>query len=200
MLYKLKKTGERTTFVPLKPTSMGEQGLLEKQMEQWLADNPNAVLPEGEERVLVISQEAPFQNMTDVIAIDDEGNIVVIEVKRGVTPRDVIAQALEYAADVAEWDYDILNRRAVSYFRQRGLDYPSLLDGFCKTFEYEPGEFNESDFNQRQRVFIIGEEIDSKIEHRTMADETWNRHSLRELPMLSRRRGKRRYVPGFAIA
>ena len=76
MLYKVTETGGRSVFVLLRPTTMTEQGFLERQMEQWLADNPSAVLPEGEERVLVISQEAPFQNVTDVLAIDQRGNLV----------------------------------------------------------------------------------------------------------------------------
>src|SRR5687768_14520734 len=98
MLYKLSTTDQRTTFIRLLPTNMHEQGLLELQMEHWLADNPTAVLPEDESKVLVISQQAPFKNVTDILAVDEDANVVIIEVKRGQTPRDVIAQALEYAS------------------------------------------------------------------------------------------------------
>jgi RecB family endonuclease NucS len=91
MLYKLIQNPEKTTFVPLHARSMQEQGLLEKQMELWLADNPTAVLPEDEKQVLVISQEAPFKNVTDVLGVDADRNLVVIEIKRGQSPRDVIA-------------------------------------------------------------------------------------------------------------
>src|SRR6266480_2953625 len=103
MLYRVKKLGETEKLVRLKPASLHDQGLRERTMEQWLADNPGAMLPEDEQRVLVISQETPFENVTDVIAVDTRGDVIVVEVKRGQTPRDVIAQALEYAADVAEW-------------------------------------------------------------------------------------------------
>lgn len=143
---------------------MSVQGLSEKRMEQWLADNPTAVLPEGEERVLVISQETPFENVTDIIAIDQEGNLVVTEVKRGQTPRDVIAQTLEYASDAAEWSYELLNRRALQYFAKRNVNYNSLLEAFCDTFGVAPGDIAESGFNQAQRIFIVGEQIDEKVE------------------------------------
>src|ERR1043166_6608288 len=123
MLWQLKGSGDKTVFVPLKPTSMGEQRILEKTMEQWLADKPAAVLPEDEQRVLVVSQESPFQNITDVIAVDARGHVIIIEVKRGQTPRDVIAQALEYAADVAEWSYETLNSKATKYFAKRNPEY-----------------------------------------------------------------------------
>ncbi len=73
MLYKLKSTDSKTTFVPVTPTTMTKQGFLEKEMEQWLADNPHAVLPEDEARVLVISQETASQNLTDILAVDEQG-------------------------------------------------------------------------------------------------------------------------------
>jgi predicted transport protein len=140
---------------------MNELGFLEKKMEQWLATNPNAVLPEDERQVLVISQETPFENMTDVIAVDQAGNLIVIEVKRGQTPRDVIAQALEYASDVATWDYETLNKKAVRYFKRNISSYASLLDAFSQTFG---SHVSESKFNQQQRIVIVAEKIDEKIE------------------------------------
>jgi predicted transport protein len=164
MLYKLIQNLEKTTFVPLHAKSMQEQGLLEKQMELWLADNPTAVLPEDEKQVLVISQEAPFKNVTDVLAVDADRNLVVIEIKRGQSPRDVIAQALEYASDVATWDYDRLNSLAITYFKQRGQSFQSLVEAFATIFGFPSEEVSESQFNQRQRIFIVGESIDEKVE------------------------------------
>jgi hypothetical protein len=79
-------------------------------------------------------------------------------------PRDVIAQALEYASDVARWDYQQLNQRAMSYFHTRGLAYESLLGGFKEVFPMAQEDFTEGDFNQGQRIFIVGEGIDEKIE------------------------------------
>jgi len=164
VLYKLKQSDNKTTFVRLTATSMQQRGLLESHMEQWLADNPTAVLPEDEARVLVISQEKPFENVTDVLAIDAQGNLVIIEVKRGQTPRDVIAQALEYASDVADWDYDRLNKTAIQYFEKRKLNFTSLADAYSTTFGIPVAEFSELQFNQQQRVFIVGESIEEKIE------------------------------------
>jgi len=146
VLYKLKQADKgKTTFVPFMPTSMAQRGLPEKAMEQWLADNPEAVQPEGQ-HILVISQEHPFEPIVDILAVDPQGNLVVIEIKRGQTPRDVVAQALEYASEVASWDYQRLNQRAVSYFQARDLPYESLLGGFQDFFQMAPGDFNEGDF------------------------------------------------------
>ena len=164
MLYKLKQAENKTTFVRLNATSMADEGLLESQMEQWLADNPTAVLPESEASVLVISQESPFKNVTDILVIDAQGNLLVIEVKRGQSPRDVIAQALEYASDVADWDYDRLNKTAIQYFVRRNMGFKSLLEAFSETFGIAPEDLSESQFNQQQRVFVVGESIDEKLQ------------------------------------
>lgn len=164
MLYKLVQLADKTTFIPLPAKSMQEQGLLEKQMELWLADNPKAVLPEDEKQVLVISQEEPFKNVTDVLAVDADRNLVVIEIKRGQSPRDVIAQALEYASDVATWDYDRINSLAIAYFQRRGESFKSLIEAFASTFGFPPEEVSESQFNLLQRIFIVGERIDEKVE------------------------------------
>ncbi|MCX7419617.1 MAG: hypothetical protein NT013_08770 [Planctomycetia bacterium] len=164
MLYKLKQAGDKTTFVRLNATSMADEGLLECQMEQWLADNPTAVLPEAEASVLVISQETPFKNVTDILAIDVQGNLLIIEVKRGQSPRDVIAQALEYASDVADWDYERLNKTAIKYFARRSLGFQSLVEAFSATFGIPQEDLSESQFNQQQRVFVVGEVIDEKLQ------------------------------------
>lgn len=164
MLYKLKQAENKTTFVRLNATSMADEGLLESQMEQWLADNPTAVLPEAEGRVLVISQETPFKNVTDILAIDSQGNLLIIEVKRGQSPRDVIAQALEYASDVADWDYERLNKTAIQYFARRNLGFKSLLEAFSAEFDVAQEDLSESQFNQQQRDFVVGESIDEKLQ------------------------------------
>jgi uncharacterized protein (DUF1499 family) len=164
MLYKLVNIGTKTTFVKLNARTMHDEGFLEKQMEQWLADNPTAVLPEDEAQVLVISQESHFENMTDVLAIDGQGNLVVIEIKRGQSPRDVIAQALEYASEIATWDYSRLNDRAMRYFAQRGHSFSSLVDAFGSTFGIDRNHLSEDSFNSSQRIFIVSETIDFKVE------------------------------------
>ncbi len=50
------------------------------------------------------------------------------------------------------------------YFKERGLPYESLLDAFLATFAVEPGDFAETGFNVRQRILIVGESIEAKIE------------------------------------
>lgn len=166
MLYKVRREGGSARLLPLESTTLSAEGLLEKDLEDWLATNPNVVVPEDED-LLTIHQEKAFENLTDILAVDRLGNVVVIEVKRGQMPRDVIAQALEYAAQVQDWDYKLLNERATRYFALREAQHASLLDAWSSRFVREDGELAEEHFNQRQRVFIVGEEIEPEIERTT---------------------------------
>ena len=43
-----------------------------------------------------------FGGRIDILALDREGNIVVVECKRDRTPRDIIAQILDYASWVSK--------------------------------------------------------------------------------------------------
>lgn len=47
-----------------------------------------------------------FGKLIDLLAVDAEGNLTVVELKRDRTPREVVAQVLDYASWV-----EVLNKR-----------------------------------------------------------------------------------------
>ncbi len=79
-----------------------ELGALEPQhIERWIRERPELV---GEELKVVTNQFAQFkgsQDRLDVLAIDREGRLVVIEVKRDTSGAYQDLQALRYAAFVS---------------------------------------------------------------------------------------------------
>ncbi len=80
----------------------------ESVLEEWLESNPDGILEDGQ--ILIIGRQVPTDlgACIDLLGVDREGNAVVIELKRDRTPRDVVAQALEYAAFAARLDVDAL--------------------------------------------------------------------------------------------
>ncbi len=76
----------------------------EADLEQWLEANPGGILEDGP--LLIIGRQVPTDlgKSIDLLGVDREGNVVVVELKRDRTPRDVVAQALEYAAFAAKLD------------------------------------------------------------------------------------------------
>jgi hypothetical protein len=76
----------------------------EQRLEDWVVKDPSMlgidVLPIGRQ-VTTASY-----GRIDLLAIDDEANLVVLELKRNKTPREIVAQALDYASWVNGLSYD----------------------------------------------------------------------------------------------
>ena len=57
-----------------------------------------------------------LNSFIDLLGIDKAGNTVVVELKRDKTPRETIAQLLEYASFVENLDYYQLNEIYQNYY------------------------------------------------------------------------------------
>lgn len=103
--------------------------------------------------------------------MDGDGNVVVIELKRSRTPREVVAQLLDYGSWVRELeDADIA--QIFGKFQQRyraEAAAVSLDDAFRDKFGHElPEELNESD-----ELLVVAAELDASTERivNYLADE-----------------------------
>src|SRR4249920_3801399 len=98
MLFAIAKTDSGLTVSPkglaMQPPS--SIGLLESDIERWLADAPSLLLPN--EQLLVIARSVAGQSMADILALDAFGRLVIIEIKRDWSDRATVGQLLEYAA------------------------------------------------------------------------------------------------------
>ncbi|GAA1792171.1 endonuclease NucS domain-containing protein [Nostocoides veronense] len=76
----------------------------EATLEHYLEKDPSLL----GERLLVIGRQVhtPHGKFIDLLAIDGEGNLHVLELKRDKTPRDVVAQVLDYGSWVSTLDRD----------------------------------------------------------------------------------------------
>lgn len=91
----------------------------------------------------------------DILAIDYEGDLVVIELKRDKTPRDVVAQSLDYAASCSVLNEDDINE--IVYINQNGKTLEDLLS--------EKGlQYADIDVNENQKILIVGTSIDASTE------------------------------------
>jgi hypothetical protein len=88
---------------------------LERHLEDWIERDPNLVA-EGLE--IVGRQVSVGAGRLDLLAVDPSGQYVVIELKPGTLYRDVVVQALDYAACVAALPEASL-RQIGSDYRQR---------------------------------------------------------------------------------
>lgn len=97
-------------------------------------------------------------SIIDLLGIDREGNTVVIELKRDRTPRDTLAQALEYASFVEGLDTDQLEVIMQQYMNDESLNFASYHKNH---FELTPDE--AVSFNKEQRIVLVGQKITGEI-------------------------------------
>jgi len=149
------RMGEKLT--PIQYTSIDR----ESSLEQLLADDISVVSPD----LLLIGRQVTtsFGKLIDLLAIDVDGNLVVIELKRNRTPREVVAQLLDYASWVRTLDEDdiegIFDAYLTKYCPQRaGV---SLEQAFCERFNVDqmPESLNES-----HELVIVASELDDSTE------------------------------------
>lgn len=124
---------------------------LEDRLEDWLCDDIGLL---SDDLLVIARQIHQYGGALDLLAVDREGNLVVIELKRNRTPRDVVAQALDYASWV-RW----LEREDVERYCLEHLDKP-FEQAFQSAFDYEPPEL----LNERQRIYIVASSLDASTQ------------------------------------
>ena len=68
----------------------------EEELENWIAKDPRRIGLD----VLIIGRQVqtPYGGRIDLLGLDRDGCATVLELKRDRTPREVIAQVLDYAS------------------------------------------------------------------------------------------------------
>jgi hypothetical protein len=139
-------------LVPLE-SSLVNDGKKEKDdLEQWIKSNPQIL---GEDIVIIGEQVQTSSGPLDFLGIDNNGNTVIVELKRDKLPREALAQAIDYASDVANWDVDRFREICQKYTSQ------SLEDLLQERFEDMTIE--ELAINQTQRLLLVGTAVEESL-------------------------------------
>ena len=137
---------------------------LEEQLENWLESDISIL----DDDLLIIGRQVrtDFGGLIDLLCVDQNGDLVVIELKKGRTPREVAAQALDYASWVKNLDNVRIDKLASDYAKLGGS---SFKDAFESKFETDLPEV----LNTRHRTLIVAEYMDDSTERivRYLADE-----------------------------
>jgi hypothetical protein len=163
MLYEIKRDAENRPMVGARYVERyaSELGIEEKTIEDWLATRSELLFPR--ERILVVAQSIAGQGMADILALDAQGNLVIVEIKRDWSDRAAVAQLLSYAADHRRVSYERLNDQAKQYAKWPGGE---LIAEFRKFIDNDT--FPPEKLGARQRVFIVAPSSDADL--RTIVD------------------------------
>jgi len=136
--------------------------LKERQhLEEWIRKNPEVL---GEDLLIIAHEYDKFEvnERLDLLAIDKEGNLVIIEVKRDMTGGNVAFQALKYASYCARLSpHDILEMYE-DYLKINSI-VVNAKDDLVGFLEVESEEELNNILNTSQRIIIVGKDIDKRI-------------------------------------
>jgi len=126
----------------------------EKDIEDYLEKHIQVL----DNDIFIIGRQVPTATKTriDLMGLDKDGNVVIIEIKKGVSEREVVSQILEYGVWAENIQYEEINRIAKDKHLK---DFQSLYKKYESDFKLVP-----EPFNQNQRLYIVAEKIDKKIE------------------------------------
>jgi RecB family endonuclease NucS len=99
MLYRVNAAD---AVVEIEQTTAFDESLYESQVEAWVAQRPEML----GEPLLVIGRQVALdrgKDRIDLLALDAEGALVVIELKRDLIGGDADLQGLRYAALISGW-------------------------------------------------------------------------------------------------
>lgn len=130
-------------------------------IQEWIESNPSIL---GEE-LLIISKENSFFDNTrerpDLIALDKEGNIVIIELKRDDSGTNLEWQAIKYASYLSRFSLsDIINMTDWYYSKRSEKELSEADENYSEssieqTFLEFIDEESLSNINNKQRIILV---------------------------------------------
>ena len=159
-MFKLNK--DNNTIEEIKEAEFKDLGFLErKNIQEWIISNPKIL----EEDVLIITKEfADFdgtQERFDLLALDKEGNLVVIENKRDDSGKSVDWQAVKYASYCSTLKkqeiIDIHQSYLDKYFSSKNINAEDDINRF---FEYDDSIVYPTD---TQRIILVSHKFRKEV-------------------------------------
>jgi hypothetical protein len=126
----------------------------ERDLETWIESDP-AILDSD---LLIIGRQvaAVDAGRIDLLGIRSDGSIEIIELKRDTTPRDLVAQVLEYGSWVVNLTTADIHRIAEAYSAQKQLK--SFSERFREQFEIPlPDALNTS-----HGMLVVASDLDRR--------------------------------------
>ena len=140
-----------------------ELGFREREhLQVWLEENPTAL---GEDLLIIQKEFSGFNDTKerlDLLALDKQGNLVVIENKLDDTGRDVTWQVLKYASYCSSLSKENITRIYQEYLNSRGKDKSAedMLSDFFNTEDYDELSLNKG---LTQRIIMVAGDFRKEV-------------------------------------
>lgn len=128
----------------------------EKALEDYITQDPDILSPNW--MIIGRQVQTDYRGFVDLIALQPDGTPVIIELKKDRTPREVLAQTLDYASWVEELTP---GRLQTMYERFTGNPQANLNADFEKRFG---SELQEDALGRDHLMVIVATELDNSTE------------------------------------
>lgn len=134
---------------------------LERELENWIEKDPSML----EAGLTIVGRQVYVDGgPLDLLAVDPQGNWVVIELKSGSLYRATLTQALDYASSIASLPSDQLMQKVDSYLEKQTQEIQaaarSILDQ--QAIEVQPDQPYRD-----VRIYLVGTTVDPGLERMT---------------------------------
>ena len=165
MILLIGKENEVEEFI--EESKFSELGIWERtHMENWIAKYPQIL---GEELITITTEYAKFDktnNRLDILAVDTDGKIVIIELKRDIADRFVDLQAIHYAAYCSTLNLEQIIQMKADYRNISKEDAEAEIKKFINNNEF-------SDFDNQPRIMLVANDYREE----TLAAVLWLREN-----------------------
>lgn len=129
----------------------------EELLEDTLVKNPGMLLP----GLRLVGRQTPTEGgPLDLLGVDEDGRLVVFELKRGTLSRDAVAQIIDYASDLdSKSDVELAEHIAAN----SGVGGIEGIDDFEEWYG-ENSDAQSLDSLRPLRLFLIGLGADNRTE------------------------------------
>jgi len=139
----------------LRSTGLSDEAQLEEQILQDIA-----IL--NRDWLLIGRQvRTAFDKFVDLLAVDANGTVIVIELKRNKTPRDVVAQTIDYAS----WVVTLADYQLVDIYQEFAERYKrphlTLEEAFQAKFRLG---LDDVTLNENHQLVVVATQLDASSE------------------------------------
>ncbi len=193
MLYKLdSSSGKFDKLEPVVFKDFASFGKLEKELEELIAKSILDVLFQ-DSSLMPIFQERQYQAEADIYALNERGELIIFELKRGSANEGAVHQALRYAQDAGQWSYAKLQEKYRKYVKAEA----ELTEAHQEAFNLEHA-LDVKEINNKQHLLVIGSAADDTLIN---AVDYWKKQgiSIEFLPYRIYELGEEKYFEFFAL-
>ncbi len=158
MLYRMSEN----RFQEIGETSLGEEGVWERQLQEILRDQPEVI----EGGLFIVAEEygnwADSGRRIDLLGIGEDRNLVVVELKRGDSGEHMELQAIRYAAMAANMTLEQIVDAHRQYLQVRDV-HEDAQERIHQFLDVGDGVTEPQVATERPRILLVSEDFSKEL-------------------------------------